>query len=216
MASKTEICNLSLSHIGVGKEIADLDTEDSQEANACRRFYDIARDTVFRDYPWPFTTKMAMLGLVEENPTVEWRYSYSYPPDCLRARRILSGVRNDNRQSRVPYRIVKGDSGLLIYTDERDACLEYSAREEDVLRYPPDFINALSLRLAAYIAPRLTRGDQTGLGQRALELYLFEMARARASAHIEEQAEELPDSEFIRFRDGGDHSGRGQDFTDVF
>ena len=42
MASSTEIANLALSHLGNGTEIADLETERSSEASACRRFYDVA------------------------------------------------------------------------------------------------------------------------------------------------------------------------------
>src|SRR5688572_11149621 len=111
MASETEIANLALSHLGVGKEIANLETERSQEAVACRRFYDTARDATLRDFSWPFATKIAVLGLIEADPNDEWDYSYRYPSDCLQLRRILSGVRNDTRDSRVPFKLAHDDSG---------------------------------------------------------------------------------------------------------
>jgi hypothetical protein len=201
MASSTEIANLALSHLGVGSEISDLDMERSQEALACRRFYSTARNATLRDFPWPFATKIAALGLIEEDPNDEWGYSYQYPSDCLDAIRILSGIRNDNRQSRVPYKLANGDSGQVIFTDQEDAELEYTKLETDTSRYPPDFVLALSLRLAAYIAPRLTGGDPFKVGTRAFQMYEAELNRAKASGTEENQAEEDPESELIRARD---------------
>lgn len=201
MASSTEICNMALSHLGIGKEIAALESERSQEAEACRRFYSTAQDATLRDFPWPFATKIAALALVEEDPNSEWGFSYQEPSDCLGLRRILSGIRNDNRQSRVPYRRAYGDSGAVIFTDAEDAEIEYTIRVTDPLRYSPDFILAFSLRIASYIAPRVTGGDPFKLGTRAMSLYEYELSKARSAAVNEEQDEEVPESEFIRGRD---------------
>lgn len=200
-SSKTEVCNLAISHLGISKEIANVETERSAEAGACRRFYDTARDVTLRDFVWPFATKIQALGLVEEDPNTEWSYSYRYPTDCLKFRRILSGIRNDTRQSRVPYRIARDSSGLLIFTDAPSAVAEYTIQEETVTRFPDDFVMALSFRLAAYIAPRVTGGDPFKLGARALELFQFELNKAECTAVGEEQDEQHPDSEFIRTRE---------------
>lgn len=201
MASSTEICNLALSHLGVGKEIAALETERSQEASACRRFFDLARDEALRDFAWPFATKIIALGLVEEEPNDEWNYAYRYPTDCLNLRRILSGTRNDTRQTRVPHRIARDDSGRLIYTDTENAEAEYTILVDDPEQYPPDFTMALSLLIASYIAPRVTGGDPFKMGDRALRLYALSIEKARANSINEEQTEEHPESEFIRGRE---------------
>lgn len=200
MASKVEICNLALSHLAIGKEIANFETEKSEEANSCRRFYSIALETTLRDFPWSFTTNIAALALIKESPNDEWGYSYRYPSDCLNIRRILSGVRNDTRQSRVPYKIAQDASGLIIYTDQADAEIEYTVRAENPLFYPPDFVMAFSFYLAFLIAPRVSGGDQFKLGDRALKLYLIEIGKAVSRNVNEQQAEEDPDSEFIRER----------------
>lgn len=202
MSTKTEIANIALSHLGVGREIANIETENSQEANACRRFYDIAREQVLRDFNWPFATKEAALGLVSSNPTTEWTYSYRYPSDCLKLRRIFSGLRNDTRQSRVPFKLVRDDAGRLIYTDQIDAFMEYTYSETDASRFTPDFVQALACRLAAYMAPRLTSGDPFKMGERAYKLYIVEITRAQASADNEQQDEEKPQAEWINDRDG--------------
>jgi len=199
--SKTSIANMALSHLGIGKEVANVDTENNQESASCRRFFDIARDSTLRDAPWPFATTRLTLALVEADPNDEWAYSYRYPSDCLFFRRILSGVRNDTQDSRTPYKIEGDASGRLIFTDAEDAIAEYTEGVTDTTRFPPDFVMALSLRLAMFISPRLTAGDPFGLGKRTYELYRIEIAKVDATAFNEEQADITPDSEFIRERE---------------
>lgn len=199
MATETEICNLALSHLNYGVEIASLD-EDTEEANACRRVYETARDELLRDYEWPFATKFAALAEVEADPTDEWGYSYRYPSDCKFFRRIVSGQRTDTNQTAVPYRIGRDSQGLLIYTDEADAEAEYSYAETDSGRFPPDFVVALSYRIAAYVAPRLAGGDPFKLGPLALQLYQMSLAKAYGTARREEQPDPEPDSEWISGR----------------
>jgi hypothetical protein len=201
MATDTEIANLALSHLGIGKLLANLDTDRSEEGNVCRRFFDIAKDATLRDFSWPFATKFATLNLVEEDPTGEWGYSYRYPSDCLMLRRIISESRNDSRQSQEPYKIGQDDEGLLIYTDREDAEVEYTVRVTNNDTLPSDFVMAFSFRLATYIAPTVTNGDPFKLGDKAMQRYVMEMTIARASVVNEEQPDEEVQSEFIRARD---------------
>lgn len=201
MASKTEICNLAISHLGIAKEIADIVTENSQEANACRRYYDINRDATLRDFCPPFCIMFKALPLVELDPNDEWGFSYRYPNDVLMIKKVLSGIRNDNRQSRVPYKIGQDITGKLIFCDIEDAQIEYVTTEDDPLVYQPDFVLALSYRLAAYIAPRITGGNAfTGMGEKLMSMYQLHLSLAKHNAFQEEQRDEEPDSEFVRGR----------------
>ena len=214
-SSNTEIANLALSHVGTGAEIANLETENSQEANAVRRFYDNALDTVLSEFPWPFTIKFLVLALVQKDPTAEWKFSYTYPPDCLNIQRILSGIRNEARDNHIPYRLAFGTSSTVIFTDMEDPCLEFVSRVTDVIRYPANFARALSYQLAYLIAPRLTSGDPFKLQEKTLALYYQEISVARARAINEEQPELQPDAEHIREREQGTgNSLRGDSFTD--
>ena len=200
MASKTEIANLAISHLGTGKDIANLDTENSQEANACRRFYETALREVLRDFAWPFATKFAELALVESDPTTEWSYSYRYPSEAVNIRRIFSNLRHDTRQSRIEFKIGHDDSGLLIYCDEPTPCAEYTEYVTNVEIYPRDFQMMLALLLAAYIAPRVTGGDPYQMGERALKFYNLKLDIAKNNSKNEEQALEEPKSEYERER----------------
>ena len=200
MADKTGICNMALSHLAQSKEIADVDTERSQEASACRRFYQPSVDEALRDFPQPYLTIIAPLALVEENPNDEWAFSYRYPSDCSKAIRILSGYRNDTPETRVPYRIIKDDQGSLILTDYENAELEYAQVSDDPGSWAPDFVMALSLLLAFYIAPRVTAGDPFKLGERAYRNYMLSFSKAKANAIGEQQSELPPESSSINAR----------------
>lgn len=198
--SKTVIANMALSHLKISKEIGNLDSEKSETANACRRFFDSSRDKVLRDFNWPFATKIESLVKLEDDPNDEWCFSYRYPSDCLKFRRLLSGIRNDNRQSRASYRVAKDDSGLVIFCDLDLAQAEYTEKVEAVELYPADFVLALSYLLAKYVAPRITGGDPFNLGDKALKEYLAEIANARSNAFNEEQPDEEVESELVRER----------------
>jgi hypothetical protein len=201
MASQTEICNLALSHIGSAKEITNIETERSQEALACRRYYTIARDMVLRDFEWPFATRLVALGLVESDPNDEWRYSYRYPTDCLFFRRILSGVRNERPDQRIPHKIASDDTGKLIYTDQQSAEAEYTILISNTDEYHPDFVMALSYMLASLVASRLTQGDPLKLGTHMLKLYEYAITKAQASAANEENQGPEPESSLAASRE---------------
>lgn len=201
MATKTEIANLAIAHLGMGKQIANIDTEQSNEANVMRLFFDTARDAVLEDFDWPFARRYIQLQLVDEAPNSEWGYSYRYPSTAMAIRKIFSGVRNDNRQSRVSYHIGSDNVGRLIFTDQRQAQAIYTRQITDIGVYSAAFIMALSFRLAYYIAPQLTSGDPFKMQDKVYQLYEIELSRARANAVNEEQIDEDPQSEFIRSRE---------------
>lgn len=200
MSTKIEICNLALSHLGVGKRIGSLD-ESSREALSIKPFYEPALREVLEDFAWPFATRIVTLALVEEEPNDEWGFSYRLPADCLFARRILSGSRNDDADSRVPYRRTSDDEGGLILTDAEDAQLEYTAFLDDPALYPASFVVAFSALLAYYIAPQLTSGDPFKRQEAMANLYQFQINKAQANAANEERRERPPESEFMRGRE---------------
>lgn len=192
---------MALSNLGLGKEIGNADTENSAEARAFRRFFETARDATLRDFDWPFATKFVDLGLIETGPTDEWGYSYQYPSDCLKFRRIPSGTRIDTTNTAVKFRIARGDSGQIILTDQQDAEGEYTVLVEAIEEWAPDFVLALSWRLAIYMAPRITGGDPFKLRESAAKMYAYQLALAQNNAGNEERLDTPPESEFISGRE---------------
>jgi|SRR6185312_2525774 len=203
MASKTDIANLALSHIGVANDISNLDSEKSNEARACNRFYDQARRQTLRDFPWPFAKRMATLALVTDytvSDTMEWDYAYRYPSDCVLVRRISNETPVDTACSEIPYEIMGDDTGQLIMTNLESAGIDYTTDITNTALFPDDFVMALSLRLAVYIAPRITAGDPFKMGDKAAALYQGELSKAQATAINEGQVTPQPESEIILSR----------------
>lgn len=206
MSSTTDIVNLALGEIGVGTEVNNLETEKSQEAQAARRFFPICRDATLRDARWTFARKIFTLELVEENPNSpnqEWLFSYRMPADVVQLHRIISGFRVDTALTRVPYKLYHDDQGKLIYTNKQNAQIEYTGSSIDPEVWPPDFVMALSYRLAMKLLSRLSAGDPFKNGPRITALYLAEIGKAQAQAFNEEQVDLPPESSFINERNSG-------------
>ena len=199
--SKTVIANLAISHLGIGKEISNIDTDNTEEAVACRRYFDISREQTLRNKDWSFAGRFFTLNLVESSPTTEWAYSYRYPTNCLKTRRILSGLRNDTRGSRIEFKIVSDAIGKLIYADEANAVVEYTHNISDTSLFPPDFALALSYKLAFNIAATVTAGDPFGIRNTMNELYMAEIENAFSNDLNEQQDAREPESQFILERE---------------
>lgn len=202
MVDQTAICNFALSHLGISKEIANID-EKSESARACKRFWDIAVEETFREIPWSFAIKYEDLGLIEESPNTEWGYSYRYPSDCARIQKIISGTRNETEQTRIPYALASDNEGLLIYADGSEAILKYIKKITDTNFFPADYAMMLSYLLASYIAPRITGGDPYKLGEKTLQMYYLKKSTAAATMYNEQQVDKEPDAETIREREFG-------------
>lgn len=202
--SKVGIWNMGLSHLGIGKAVAN-ENEQSAEATACRVWWETALDITLRSWRWPFARKTKALGLVEENPNSEWGFSYRYPADCVDARRIVNGMRVETIENRIPFQIEGDEAGSLILCDQQDAELEYTRRVTEANFFPQDFALALSAQLAVLMAPKVTP-LKSGYGKEAAQKFAFYIAQAKANAYNEQVMDKAPEAESIRARDGGESS----------
>lgn len=216
----TDIAQLAILHCGVSKPIANLQTEKSIEAQACRTVSDIARQNTLRAHPWLFAKKFATPGLVSgPSPmaTVEWTYSYRAPSDMLHMIRFVSTrLNNDTRQSRIPYTIADDVAGPLLYTNwpgnfsNVPVTIEYTYDNKVIAQWSSDFCLAMSYFMAYLIAPVVTSGDPYQMQQKLLMLFDKAIMKASNTNSNEEQRPEEPQSEFVRARDGyGAGQGNG-------
>jgi hypothetical protein len=206
----TLIANMALGHVGVGQQIADITSELSQEANECNLFLQQALESTLADFNWPFATKFATLGLVTDNTLVttpyDWQFAYRYPTDCVHLRRIVTSLgRKDPHPP--PFLIGSDDQGRLVWTFDPFGVGEYTKRVTDYTQFPPLFAEAVSWRLAAFIAPPLSRIKD--MDTKAMTVYLAILSKARVQAANEQQQVDEAESEFIRARDGGGSGGPG-------
>jgi hypothetical protein len=179
--SVERICNMALGRIGVRSLITSFDDDQTAQAEACRTYYEEARDGVLEDFAWPFAKATEDLALLADVTSDEWAYAYAYPEDCVAARYIPTGLRNPNAEDLVPYEIADNGTGdaSVILTDEEDAALVYT-------------------RLAAELA--LAIPGKTDLEQAMRQRYLLAIAHAKANARNEVQPDQPQDSETIRAR----------------
>lgn len=201
MPSFTEMGQMALSHLGSGKTITDIETEQSEEARALRTFQETALKKVMAAAPWPFCTEIVDLNLVEEDPNDDWDYSYVYPPQAIKIRKLLSGLTTDYRDSRVPFRLANSSTGKLIWTDQDDAQAEITVYEDDPTLYSPEFVMAFTYYWAHLAAPRICKGNPGQVKEQMFKYFKQEMSEAMASAFNEEQPQSEPDCEFLRSRE---------------
>lgn len=202
MTSKTQITNLGLMRIGVSQSVANVDSENSREALSARLIFDDEVKYVLRDFPWPFATTYVALGLVDGAPedpaNGDWLYAYRYPSDCHFARRLVTEAGRNNA-SPPPFRIGRDSQGKLIYTNEADAVLEYTAQIDDPEEFDSLFVSMLAWRMAGSMAPSLSRIKD--MAKTAMEMYEIDKSKAQSRALNEGQQEQPAESEFIRSRE---------------
>lgn len=152
MASKIDVFNLALGHIGVSSTVAD-ELERSPERVICSRYWDTCRDALlsYKDMPWGFATARVTLADIGTPPT-GWGYRYRYPNDSVNALAIVGGTgRVENIQARPKFAIQWEADGRVILADIDEAVLLYIKRIEEAERWPSSFVEAMAYRLASMI-----------------------------------------------------------------
>lgn len=201
--NKATIVNIALGRIGSSKQIANVDTERSNEAITARTFFEPAVRFTLRDFPWPFATAYADLSLVGGTSTEavnnDWQYSFRLPTDCVYARRIAVEGIGRNNPNPPPFRIGRDAQGPLLFTDEDEVNLEYTMYVEDPEHFDDIFASALAWKLGADFAPALSRIKD--MAKTALAMYGMELSKAEARALNEGQDDQQQEAEFIRARE---------------
>ena len=156
MASEVQICKLALARIGADYQIASL-SEASAAAQACNLLYEPARDSMLREHPWNFATKYVAPATLTGTVPGRWDFMYAYPSDCVRVLEIMIPVDAAPGTTEIPFEVgINEDDAKVIMTDQDEATIKYSKRVTDPNQFDPQFVTALSYRLAAELAVILT------------------------------------------------------------
>lgn len=176
MASKIDIWNLALSHIGHKANVADPD-EATAEANHCRRFYPMALNVALERYAWSFATLRVALAEVT-NPVDHWGYAYALPNLCIKPRAVLLPESNDDSKEQ-PYAVESDSDGNgILYTNVEDAVLKYTTLITDTNRFSPFFVMALSYDLASMLAGPIPKDTKTKKAMLDAAIYYAGLAEA--------------------------------------
>ena len=147
----TEIANLALSKLGPGGGyLTDLETDDSEAAEALRRVYVGIRDEVLEAHGWGFATKRAALAADVAVPDWGYDLQYTLPADCLK----VLAVKN---ASVMDYQAYAEESGKLLTDLTAPLYIRYLARVTDTSKFSATFISALAARLADEVCETITK-----------------------------------------------------------
>ena len=156
-ASRLEICNAALGFCGT--RTIGSSNERTPEAVQCDLYWDRARRSALRDYPYRFATRRMLLP-EKEMPAVydaEWEHCYGLPDTVLKVVRVHDGHRRG--LNKVPYAIQRGDEGEILLTDVEQAMIDAVVDVEDITQWDETFVSAMARKLACLICVPLTKGD---------------------------------------------------------
>lgn len=170
MASAVDICNLALSHLGDAATVASIaPPEQSVQAEACAKFYPIARDQLLEMHAWRFAVRRVALPELSTNPVDSWRFAYELPSAVVRPLAVLMPESTDDTDTQ-DYAVESLDDGTqVVYTNVEAATLRYIARITDSTRFTPGFVTALSWLLASYLAGPVLKGKVGAAAKEACE-----------------------------------------------
>jgi hypothetical protein len=186
MASVVDICNMALSRLGCTK-ITSID-EESTTAKACKIEFEPTRDSILRDYPWNFATKIESLARLNGEKYFGWEYVYSYPKSCLFDRKIFNEA-TYNSVDKQPYRIISSNinSKLLILCNLDDAFMEYTAKITDTTLFDASFVDAFAWKLAANLAKPLTGNAELAINLMRTYYQVIDKAAVNNASEVYEK-----------------------------
>jgi len=203
MASEVDICNLALGHLGDSATVSSLNPpEGSAQAEHCSRFYPMARDSLLEMHNWGFATKRINLALLTSTFS-EWQYCYAQPTDAVNLLAVLSSDSTDDYSVPLQYSSsvmgvaitmggvyepqpfsseVLADGTEVIYTNQANAMLRYTALVSDTTKFNPLFVDCLSWLLASYLAGPIIKGDAgAGEAKRCMQAFMVIFGKAAVS-----------------------------------
>ena len=196
MASKISIINMALGWLGA-PPIAGL-TEKRPEAIYASQYYDSALEQTLRDHRWNFAQRRRRLAALDVPDGYQGIYenAYALPVDCLHAHTVLDAAENT-----FPFIVALAEDGgsKIILANVAGAYLAYTALVTVPELYDPNFVRALSRRLAADIATPILKNNAQKV-QEAETLYDRELMRAKLADYREGKPEDEEDVSWIQAR----------------
>jgi len=176
MASKTEIINLALTHLGA-KVISSI-TESTEVARRAAVVYDPARDECLRSCDWAFATQIVALAEIANETVTGWDYLYAYPSNCLRVRKVINSATSLTEEPpKFRELLSPTTSAKALASDLESASAEFTYKVTDTTLYDSAFVSAFSYLLAAKLAQTLTGNTQ--LAGQMMNIYMALVSDAR-------------------------------------
>lgn len=180
--TKAEIYNLALGALLLQRQIANPDTDASNEAKVLNTHYTVAFNSTLEDLDLDATMSIATLELIETNPNELWSYAYKYPTDCVFLRRLQDAnnkTHKDNRYTHHPKNVQIHDGQKAIMTNLEDATAEYISTSVPLTTLSQMAGLAIAYRLAILSAPLIVGKGATALRKELRQQYVIYKAEAQ-------------------------------------
>lgn len=206
MASKVQIWNLALGHLGQAP--VSSDSEQTVQALALSRVWDIARQNAFSVHPWSFATVIAELTeLASFTPPDNWLYGYQYPSSARRVWKVYNAASFGAYQAPVndppiyPLPDIKkylrtGSEFRAVYdptlntrvilTNVEDALAEYTHDISDTTIWDPTFVEYMGFYLASLVAMPLTGDHQMAVNMGKLAAAQIQEAKRLSKSEMQQ------------------------------
>ena len=144
--SATKICNLALSLLGE-PAITNLTgpVPKSKSASACNEWYDTCRRELLELCSWNFAIERKKLPLLNDTPLFGYTYKYKLPTEFIKL--VALEGSDETGLSSLTYKI-EGDELLYDNANGDPIEIRYIWDIEDVSKFPPTFVTALTTSLA--------------------------------------------------------------------
>lgn len=159
--TKTDICNGALSLLGQ-PAITDLDTDESEEGDACRIWYLRTRQYAFAKYPWRFAQKTVQLTADPVKTNDRYSASFLIPAD------FITITEADLDEEKIYYFLEADRIIIESFRATPTFFLSYTFQEENVGRYSPWFVEYFETELASKMSYTLLKDRRLSLDMVAL------------------------------------------------
>ncbi|MCD8272418.1 hypothetical protein [Akkermansia sp.] len=172
----------------IGTRTIASSNENTPEAIQCELFWNNARRSALRDYPYPFAQERVNLALLAEFPEEyenEWQYAYSWPNKALKVHRIHSqGKENRLHKEKYVVRVINNLTTILC--DTENALAETTKDVTEVSLWDDMFVHNMARKLACLIAVPLLKNNSQKV-QECEQLYAMQIQNMRSQAASEEE-----------------------------
>jgi len=162
-ASVVEILSSALVELGEDR-ITSAD-QDTERARIASEVYETERDALLEEHPWKFATTRAELARLAEVPAFGFAFAFALPTDCLH---VLDTW---------PETHCRVEGGRLL-ADVPAMAVRFVRRVTGPTAMPPTFRAALSARIAAKVAKKIT--GSSAEKERMLALYADRLKTAKS------------------------------------
>lgn len=195
-----EVCNIGLSQY-LGYERMNDINEGTPQAEECNLHYNAKRKSLLEMHWWFFAKGHMAMALVTNDRTDQWAYKYELPADIVDIHWINDPVAAQAAiEAQQDPDAPRHMSGVYVYTNVRNAYIEFTRNIKNTNLMPQYFQDAWSAMIAAAVALPLT--ESVSKARFATEQAEIMIDRAIAADEQRTGSVEMPQSDYISARTG--------------